>query len=80
MSKAKAYLVAFVFCGAFPIRWWEGKPIFAMTLMVLSTWSIRAGNVVHPFYFSIAVVLLVFEMPTLSSRVDAENSRLESEL
>lgn len=79
MSKTKAYLIATVFCALFPIRWWEGKSIFAIILMVLWAWFICAGVVLDPFYYTGNVVLFLFEISTLSNRVDTENSRLERE-
>ena len=51
MSLKKAYFIAALLALLYPMRWWEGRPIIAICLMVLSSWFLAAGYEVNKIWF-----------------------------
>ena len=76
MSLKKAYLIAVLFALLYPMRWWEGRPIIAILLMVASAWSLSAGFEVHELWFLGLALILGYEFISLPKRIRVENERL----
>ena len=76
MSLRKAYVIAGLFALLYPMRWWEGRPITALVMMMASFWFLSAGFEVHEFWFVGLAFILGFEFISLPKRIRLENERL----
>ncbi len=76
MPLKKAYALALIFAPFYPIRWWEGRPMLALLMLVLTLWFLAAGYEVNRRWFIGYALILGYELFTLPKRVQRENDRI----